>query len=91
MPPLALLTHFCVSLSVALVLRHRCVVALITNKANPNVLDFMDYSVMHYACMLGWKDTAEFLLTKGADPRQLNVLGQNCLMLAIKVPLDTPI
>lgn len=87
---LALLTYFSVPLFPCLVTRHRCVVALIANKANPNVLDFMDYSVLHYACMLGWRDTAEFLLTKGADPRQLNVLGQNCLMLAIKVSFDTP-
>lgn len=65
--------------------RHRCVVALVKNKADVNRLDFLNYSTLHYACMLGWRDTVEFLLSQGAKTDVLNVLGQNALQLAVKV------
>ena len=46
------------------------------------VLDLHDYSPLHYACIWGWLSTATLLLTEGADVNQLNVTGQNCLMIA---------
>lgn len=65
--------------------REHIVATLLKYKADPNKLDFLDYSPLHYACMLGWKETVEALLAKGADYHQVNVLGQNCLLLAVKV------
>ena len=41
--------------------------------------------------MLGWSDTCQVLLEAGADPSQVNVLGQNCLHLACKVRDKTEI
>jgi hypothetical protein len=65
--------------------RQRIVKALLEQNADPNILDFLDYSVLHYAAMLGWTDTVRLLLGKGVNHSQVNVLGQNCLQLACKV------
>lgn len=52
---------------------------------SPTVPTQQDYSPLHYASMLGWLDTLQVLLETGANPTQVNVLGQNCLHLACKV------
>jgi len=65
--------------------RHRVVQALLKYKADPNKLDFLDFTALHYACMLGWKDTVELLLSNGAEHDQVNAMGVNALMFAVKV------
>lgn len=53
--------------------RHRVIAALLQQKADPNILDFLDWSPLHYACMLGWIETVKLLLEKGANHKQVFV------------------
>mmetsp|Transcript_24607 Transcript_24607/g.46233 ORF Transcript_24607/g.46233 Transcript_24607/m.46233 type:complete len:473 (+) Transcript_24607:180-1598(+) len=53
-------------------------------QADVNKLDFHNYSPLHYAVIWGWDDIVEYLVEKGADIEQLDIVGDNCLMLACK-------
>ena len=58
------------------------VLMLIDEGADVNKLDFHNYSPLHYAAMWGWVEVMEALVEKGADLEQVNVVGDNVLLLA---------
>jgi len=55
---------------------------LIDEGADVNKLDFHDYSPLHYAAMWGWVEVMEALIEKGASLEQINVVGDNVLLIA---------
>ena len=64
--------------------RKEIVMMLIDEGADVNKLDFHNYSPLHYATVWGWVDIIERLISKGADPEAVDVVGDNCLTLACK-------
>ena len=62
--------------------RQELIQLLVDQGANVNLLDFHDYSPLHYACIWGWLETVKLFLEESADISQTNVMGQNALMVA---------
>ena len=52
--------------------------------ADVNKLDFHNYSPLLFAVIWGWLDIVKLLLDKGAKVDQVDVVGETCLMLAVK-------
>ncbi|CAN0428512.1 unnamed protein product [Ectocarpus sp. 12 AP-2014] len=54
-------------------------------KADVNVLDMHDYSLLHYASISGWEGTIDLLLEHGIDPRQTCMTGETALHFAVSL------
>ncbi|CAN0080564.1 unnamed protein product [Ectocarpus sp. 4 AP-2014] len=54
-------------------------------KADVNVLDMHDYSLLHYASISGWGGTIDLLLEHGIDPRQTCMTGETALHFAVSL------